>query len=933
MNKLIIKLYDYFKVHHRRMAAALVAVTIVLGLLVIRINYKENITDFLPLDSNQQEAMRMYQNISGADKIIAIIGMKDGKVADADRIAEAADAFTESLSKEKLNVSAGVDFGKVTEISDFVYSNIPYFLTDADYRRMDSLLNTPGYVGSQLTSDMEMLMFPSGGMLSDNIGKDPLNLFTPVVEQLSKGAQSMNYELYDGHIFTPDMKHAVVMIESPYGSSETEQNGKLISKLTDHGNSVMAKYKDVTIHLTGGPVIAVGNASQIKSDSILTISIAVVLILGLLLVVFRSWRNIVLIAITIAWGWLFALGCLSIVHSTVSLIVVGISSIIIGIAVNYPLHLVAHLNHTPDMRQALREIVAPLLVGNITTIGAFLALVPLDSIALRDLGLFAAFLLIGTILFVFTFLPHFVKVSPPRRENAVARLGNVQLENHRWFVAIAAILTVVFAVFSFQTSFDPDFSHINFMTQEQKSDIASLSSLMKSDAKVRTLYAVATGPTADNALAANEKMAASLSAMGRNDGVREIQYATRFLVSRAEQVRRLARWQEFIGRYNGKIRSELTAAASQNGFEGGSFADFYAILSRSYSPKDAGYFKPITDGPCRQNFTYDSKNSRYAVVTPIKVDAAKAGALTSKFNDIITRTAPGGYCFEISQLNSTIANSLSDNFNYIGWACGFIVFFFLWLSFGNIELAALSFLPMAVSWLWILGLMSMLGIQFNIINIILATFIFGQGDDYTIFMTEGCQYEYAYGRKMLASYKNSIIISALIMFIGMGVLVLAKHPALRSLGEVTLVGMFSVVLMAYLLPPFIFKWIVSKDGKLRKRPLTLRSLLMPHRYPQNYNCGESVEKSMEYVRDVYYYCGTDIVKTVKRALPEYESLISEETDGTVRVAAGSYGSVALLVALLNPERTIVAVAGDDDDEAVCHNVACRITNNIKIAHE
>lgn len=28
MNKLILKLYDYFKVHHRRMAAALVAVTI-----------------------------------------------------------------------------------------------------------------------------------------------------------------------------------------------------------------------------------------------------------------------------------------------------------------------------------------------------------------------------------------------------------------------------------------------------------------------------------------------------------------------------------------------------------------------------------------------------------------------------------------------------------------------------------------------------------------------------------------------------------------------------------------------------------------------------------------------------------------------------------------------------------------------------------------
>ena len=57
---------------------------------------------------------------------------------------------------------------------------------------------------------------------------------------------------------------------------------------------------------------------------------------------------------------------------------------------------------------------------------------------------------------------------------------------------------------------------------------------------------------------------------------------------------------------------------------------------------------------------------------------------------------------------------------------------------------------MAVSWLWILGLMELLDIQFNIVNIILATFIFGQGDDYTIFITEGLVYEHAYGRKLLA---------------------------------------------------------------------------------------------------------------------------------------------------------------------------------------
>ena len=115
---------------------------------------------------------------------------------------------------------------------------------------------------------------------------------------------------------------------------------------------------------------------------------------------------------------------------------------------------------------------------------------------------------------------------------------------------------------------------------------------------------------------------------------------------------------------------------------------------------------------------------------------------------------------------------------------------------------------MAVSWLWILGIMALLGIQFNIINIILSTFIFGQGDDYTIFMTEGTVYEYTHRRPMLASYRRAIILSALIMFIGIGSLITARHPALHSLAEVTIVGMFSVVLMAFVIPPVVFYWFV-----------------------------------------------------------------------------------------------------------------------------
>ena len=118
---------------------------------------------------------------------------------------------------------------------------------------------------------------------------------------------------------------------------------------------------------------------------------------------------------------------------------------------------------------------------------------------------------------------------------------------------------------------------------------------------------------------------------------------------------------------------------------------------------------------------------------------------------------------------------------------------------------------MAFGWLWILGIMNLCGISFNIVNIILATFIFGQGDDYTIFITEGLIKDYRSGGKILISYQKSIILSALIMFVGIGSLIFAKHPALFSLAEVTIVGMACVVFMAWVVPPFLINRPSPKD--------------------------------------------------------------------------------------------------------------------------
>lgn len=173
----------------------------------------------------------------------------------------------------------------------------------------------------------------------------------------------------------------------------------------------------------------------------------------------------------------------------------------------------------------------------------------------------------------------------------------------------------------------------------------------------------------------------------------------------------------------------------------------------------------------------------------------------------------------------SLVEALNRDFDTIGIICSVIVFLFLILSFRSFSLAVVAFLPLAVSWIWIEGIMGLTGLCFNIVNIILATFIFGMGDDYTIFITEGLVYEHKTGRKILHSFKNAVVLSALIMFIGIGVLAFAKHPAMRSLGLVTVIGMITVVVMACYIPPVLFRWATTKKGKPRRSPVTICSIL------------------------------------------------------------------------------------------------------------
>ncbi|BCS85941.1 glycerol acyltransferase [Prevotella herbatica] len=814
----MLKIYDILSKNKVVASLILFIFCVVAIILATGIHYEEDIAKFLPHNAQNEKYQDVYQRIALQNRIAVMFTAKDStRPVDTDSLEAAMETLGGEISHSKLidNLQVSVNETKIFDIIQFVGQNYPYFLTKSDYQHIDSLLSDDNYVKDQLSENKKLLMLPTAGMALQNMKYDPVHLFSPVLKRLQNFQLNSRFQVIDGYLFFEDEKMSIITMNSKYGSSETHENGYIADMLDRAIAKTQKQYPNIHISAIGAPLIAVSNANQIKSDSLLAVSIASVLILLILWLHYRKISDIIWIGISLAFGWLFAIAGMALFNDEVSIIVLGIGSVIIGIAVNYPLHFLDHIREVHDRRAALKEMIPPLLIGNITTVAAFLCLIWLDAQAMRDLGVFGSLMLVGTILFVLVFLPLYAKQSKKNDHNdSVSIVGKLieKVENYintgairRYVFPVVVIITLILGYYSLQTSFDSDLSHINYMTADQKRDMKMLSG-MQTEAP---LYAVAEGRNLDEALNANEHIGKVVQGTGcKMSGIGN------FVPSEMMQREALTRWNNYWQHGKGKaLVAKIKKEAALQGYSSGAFTPFYDMMNADHHVKNITYFNPIIN---LLNGTFILNDNHNCKIVNYLTSVSDTTKIRQKIN------STNCYAFSSKDIGNQLVILLNNSFNYIGFVCGFVVFFFLWLSFGKIELSLMSFLPLAVSWVWILGIMHVFGVQFNIVNIILATFIFGQGDDYTIFITEGLMYEYATGKKRLASYKRSVAISSILMFIGIGSLVIARHPALRSLATVTIIGMFTVVVMAYYLPPLVFRLLTVKNGNIRKVPLTLR---------------------------------------------------------------------------------------------------------------
>lgn len=827
MTQFFIGLYDYFERHKILFYLSLISCVLLMGFFALQVRFEENITQFFPDTKDSQNTIKVFDNLKIKDKIIIMLSSADTcHRVEPDSLIEAAGRLQQTLTEKAggtliKGIFAQVDQSLIGGATDFVYEHLPLFLTDTDYQRFDSLLTEKG-IQAIMQKNYTNLLSPAGIALRSYILRDPLGLGSEALKHLQDFQLEANYEIYDEHIFSKDGSTLLMFITPVFSTGSTGKNDELIKILEEELQHVQGESPTIRAEYFGGPSVGVYNARQIKKDTILTSSLALLIIIVFISLVFKRKRSIPLIITPVLFGGLFALFLIFFIKGSISAIAVGAGSAVMGIALSYSIHMLAHQNHVSTVQQLIKEIAYPLTVGSFTTIGAFMGLIFTSSDLLRDFGLFASLALVGTTLFCLIYLPHFLKGQADVKQGRVLRIiekiNAYSYEKNKWLVGGILLITIICLFTSQKVGFNNDMMSLNYEPQHLKQSEEKLMQLFDSDEK--TVLFVSVGKDMNQATETYAITNQKLSTLKDQGLIKDYASASQFLISPQEQQLRLKRWKDYwTDEKQQQIRKQLETAATEYRFRPGSFDPFYQWLNQPFGEYHYTAQEDDLSGKLLNEWQ-TSADSITMLISQIRISDQNKETVYQNFSktqDVVI--------FDRSYFANKWVSAINDDFYLILYISSFLIFFALWFSYGRIELTLMSFLPMLVSWVIILGLMGILGIEFNIINIILSTFIFGIGDDFSIFIMDGLQNKYRTGQKVLNSHKTAIFFSAFTTVVGMGALVFAKHPALQSISLISILGMIAVVLVAYTIQPLIFQFFIAGPASKGLPPYTLIGLI------------------------------------------------------------------------------------------------------------
>ena len=814
MTNFFIRIYKYFRSHQAVCWLSMILLFVFFGWQASCIHLEEDIDKLMPSSRNEDGTTKLaFADLKIKDKIFLLFA-ENSKSSETSEIIAVCDAFIDSLQQDSALIEDAfyrLDEELMPEGIDYLTEHLPAYIDTKAYARFDSLL-TVEHFARQMQQNRDDLTGEFGEMFPELIQTDPMGMRNVLAEQMAPLMSAGNYRTVDSHFLVPDSTVCIAFLTPCFSSTNTGQGSALFERLNSLITQFAVSHPHVEISYHGTPASGYYNSTQIKSDLTTTIAGALVLVLLFLLVCFRRWDTIPLLLLPVAFGTLFGLTLMYWLKGEFSLLALGIGGVVLGVAMSYVLHVLTHHVYVSDGEQLLRDQVKPVWLGCLTTIGSFAGLLFIQTDLLRDFGLFAAFAILGTTLFSLTYLPQLLKQKEGRFPAFIDRINACSFDRSRLLIAVILVMTVVCvgAYLKEGTRFDADMHNLGYLEEMTEHSEQLLRDKTYTGDKQK--YFDSKGITMEEALEHFAVLDHKLDSLQRLGLVKSYTHTNQIFVPLTEQQRRIEAWKEYWNPARlAQVKKLIAQTAPQAGLNADAFDTFFESVAKGYEPSPL-YEANIIPPGYLSTLTEQSYDGNYLCFTSVRCQNDSVRSSESDYIRICDAVAqdPNLLVLDTYYYTTDTLLQMSRDFDVLQWLSMAFVFVVLLVSFKfNIKHSLLGFLPILLSWLIVLGAMVLFNVQFNLISIIISTFIFGIGVDYSIFVMNGLT---SGDNQKLNYHKTAIFFSAVTLIVTVSSMLMAQHPAIKSVGFSTLVGLLSAVILSYVLQPAIYRWLNRKKA-------------------------------------------------------------------------------------------------------------------------
>ncbi|MGI6232110.1 MAG: MMPL family transporter [Prevotella sp.] len=813
MTGLCIRLYHYFQKHRAIHLALMVGLFVFFGFFAARMQLQEDLSALIPESKDADGSTKVeFANLRIKDKTMLLF-QGSGKTS-AQQLTDACDDFVTRLVKADRTHWLHDAFYQLDEETlegaiDYLSYHLPNLIDTAMYASMDTLF-TLRHMQRQMRQNSKDLDSDFGQAYPDLIQMDPMglrNVFASQYKKMFSGTGRGGYKIIDRHLFAGDSTVCVAILTPRFSAMDTGGSKAFFDTLGKLKTQFEQQHPNIKVSYNGAPVSGYYNAKSVKHDLMTTLPAG--LLIGLLIVAFtlRRGSSILLLIVPEIFGCLFALSMLYFIKGSVSLLALGMTAVVAGVAVSYALHLVAHCKYVDSMEQLLHDEVKPVSMGCITTIGAFAGLLVVRTEVLRDFGLMAILFILGTVAFALTMLPPLMKTATHADSNRAndAVLTRPVSRPKPWMVATSAIIVVLAAMIWLVkgTTFDADLHHLGYQNPEEVASSKLLSDRTSNGDKQK--YFAASGKTMEEALNNFTVLHTTLDSLKQLGWVNSYTPTDQILVPLKVQEQRIDAWKRYwTPARKSAAQSLITASAPSAGLQPEAFDTFFETVDEDYTP-DALYKADVIPYGYLSTLMENTGNGQWLCFTSVHCDSAQYKNICDRVTKNKNLMVLDTYYYA----EDTLKN-INHDFNLLQWFSMLFVLLVLLLSYRFRVLKSLiAFTPILLSWVVVMGVMVLTGESFNLINIIISTFIFGMGVDYSIFVMSGL--ESKDGQLLLRHHKTVILLSAAILMASVSGMLFATHPAIRSVALPTLVGLAAAVVLSFTLEPAMYLKLIKNN--------------------------------------------------------------------------------------------------------------------------